>query len=971
MRRCSRAGAEMLECMQELFPILESATFKSAGAKRKAWQAYVDAVRGCLDAKRAAASEVWTATSFTSEIPIEERTPIRRLLDQIKYLAPRATFTDWETQAALERELLPLKRAIYGAASAIDASYAKHKRSLGALDFHDLLRRAASLLEDNPSVRAEYADRFRHILLDEAQDTDELQYRIIESLRTPDNVLFMVGDPKQAIYEFRGANPDVFHAAVSKLPADGRLDLAENFRSRREIVSMINGFGPPLLAEQFVTIDAKADYGDDDLPSPAVTVIYAEQQTDETGKKHEPVSEARPREAASVAEEIVRLLKEAPLVRDPDVRDGVVGAAPAEARRDPLPHADRDPVLRAGAGRAWRAVRHGVGAGVLRARRGARLHHDAARHRAAARRPGDGGGAALALRRRVGCRPLATAHAERGERTGDLAGAASVCAAVTSSGARSVRCARAYEVCRRPSRSRTRSAPSATRRRSPRTRTGRRCSPTWRRCAGRCATWGAVSPLEAYDELQRARELLTQGVAGAARRRGRRRRGADDDPPGEGTGVAGRMSPEPPVAVERPPAGFSARHGALLCKAIDAEGNEVWPLSLQSVSDEMRERAEAEERRLLYVALTRARERLILSACVKAELGAGERADVRPEAVQSARLPPGERPRGRSRTRGSTTAAPTARACGYVREPVEERTIYHGGKPLAATWTPPSSRRAASPTRRRSSRCRSSLKVTELLAYRRCPQVYRFSHELEIDENLAAPRGGAKRRVATARGGHAGRAGDDRALAARARAVRRARPAGEVARLVAEQPASAAARTDAHARRRARRRDRRGDRVGEARRARVAVRDAHRRRAGGGSDRPRDPGRRTARWTVWTTSRTTSAAPGRLEYLIDYYTPQLELYAMALARAGLGEVRGVRAGLPRRTAGAPLGVRAAGDWRWSEEIVARIAARDYATTAGPKCDLCGYRKRKVCGVGRRWTPRQGTVTPKSLPIVPS
>jgi hypothetical protein len=55
---------------------------------------------------------------------------------------------------------------------------------------------------------------------------------------------------------------------------------------------------------------------------------------------------------------------------------------------------------------------------------------------------------------------------------------------------------------------------------------------------------------------------------------------------------------------------------------------------------------------------------------------------------------------------------------------------------------------------------------------------------------------------------------------------------------------------------------------------------------------------------------------------------------------------------------------------WSEEIVARIASRDYATTAGPKCDLCGYRKRKVCDVGRNWTPGDGSVTPRSLPIVP-
>jgi ATP-dependent helicase/nuclease subunit A len=125
------------------------------------------------------------------------------------------------------------------------------------------------------------------------------------------------------------------------------------------------------------------------------------------------------------------------------------------------------------------------------------------------------------------------------------------------------------------------------------------------------------------------------------------------------------------------------------------------------------------------------------------------------------------------------------------------------------------------------------------------------------------------------------------------------------------------------------------------------------------------------RWTVVDYKSNDFSRTGRLEYLIDYYSPQLELYAMALARAGLGEVAGcalVFLGGPRvhRWAFDPT-VNAS----WSEETVARIASRDYETSAGPKCDLCGYRKRKVCDVGRSWRPDDGTVTPKSLPIVPS
>jgi ATP-dependent exoDNAse (exonuclease V) beta subunit len=323
-RMVMRAEQDMLECMRELHPMLDGATFKSKKAMYEQSREYLQAVVACLKAKQAGAvpADCWSNTRFTGQIDEGEREAIKERLALIKQLAPVATFARWDEEEALERELLPLKRAIYGAAAEMDRSYAQHKRAIGALDFHDLQLRAAALLADNPSVRDEYAERFRHILLDESQDTDALQYGIIESLRTPRNTLFMVGDPKQAIYEFRGANPDVFHAAVAKLPPEDRLQLPENFRSRSEIISMINGFGTPLLADQFVHIDARADYGGQELAEPAVSVIYAEQRSlDEGRKRYEPVSAARPREAAAVAEELVRLLRAAPLVRDPESRE--------------------------------------------------------------------------------------------------------------------------------------------------------------------------------------------------------------------------------------------------------------------------------------------------------------------------------------------------------------------------------------------------------------------------------------------------------------------------------------------------------------------------------------------------------------------------------------------------------------------------------------------------------------------------
>jgi len=478
---------------------------------------------------------------------------------------------------------------------------------------------------------------------------------------------------------------------------------------------------------------------------------------------------------------------------------------------------------------------------------------------------------------------------------------------------------------------------------------------------------GSMSPLEAYDELQRARELLTRESQAPLV-------GAGDDVVVLTTIHQAKGLEWPVVCLPNlqspandPPAGFSPRHGALLCKAIDSEGKEVWPLSLQSVFDEMRERAEAEERRLLYVALTRTRERLILSACVKENS-----APSRDRSYGPRRFNPlvflQENDQGTLTIEGEHDCGSYRTSVRYVRGAAIERTTYHGGKPLAATWTPPT-HGTPEPTAPAIVALPLSLKVTELLAYRRCPQVYRFSHILEIDENLAhraAVRAGERDRESAVTPVELGTI-----VHSLLERVRFDAPdlQAEITRLVAEQP---------EGRRPALARMLEGVLAGETG---AAIRNAKRverewpfaMRIGGvlvegvidlAIQAP------DGRWTVVDYKSNDHSRSGRLEYLIDYYTPQLELYAMALSRAGLGEV----AACALVFLAGPIVHRWAFDAStnagWSADLVARIAARDYAASAGPKCDLCGYRKRKVCDVGRAWNPADGNVTPRSLPIVP-
>ncbi len=113
----------------------------------------------------------------------------------------------------------------------------------GGLDFQALEIRTLDLLRDHPEVLAAYRKRFRHLLVDEFQDTNDLQTELALTLYEPGtNQLCIVGDPRQSIYRFRGANVDCFATALERIAATRgeTVHLAENFRSRHGIVAFVN-----------------------------------------------------------------------------------------------------------------------------------------------------------------------------------------------------------------------------------------------------------------------------------------------------------------------------------------------------------------------------------------------------------------------------------------------------------------------------------------------------------------------------------------------------------------------------------------------------------------------------------------------------------------------------------------------------------------------------------------------------------
>ena len=122
----------------------------------------------------------------------------------------------------------------------IYTTYAARCRQANALDFDDLLLYTFLLLRDNADVRKHYMDRFRNILVDEYQDTNYAQHQIIRLLTTPESSICVVGDDAQSIYAFRGANIDNILNFTQQYPSARTVKLERNYRSTQNIVNAAN-----------------------------------------------------------------------------------------------------------------------------------------------------------------------------------------------------------------------------------------------------------------------------------------------------------------------------------------------------------------------------------------------------------------------------------------------------------------------------------------------------------------------------------------------------------------------------------------------------------------------------------------------------------------------------------------------------------------------------------------------------------
>ncbi|MDI6871937.1 MAG: UvrD-helicase domain-containing protein [Bacillota bacterium] len=203
------------------------------------------------------------------------------------YRAVRASGRTWDQVEASTRRTLEEGAGesvwlLFRLLRAVDEAYAAEK-GVAALDFEDLQLKVRDLLTGQPLVRDRLRSRCRYLLVDEFQDTDALQSQIVHLLagENPSDRLFLVGDPKQSIYRFRHADVTLFEEWRARLARGqgGVVPLAENFRTQPALVAFVNAFFTRLMGAAFQPLEPARQ-----VPGscPAVEVLLAEQADGET-----------------------------------------------------------------------------------------------------------------------------------------------------------------------------------------------------------------------------------------------------------------------------------------------------------------------------------------------------------------------------------------------------------------------------------------------------------------------------------------------------------------------------------------------------------------------------------------------------------------------------------------------------------------------------------------------------------------
>lgn len=241
----------------------------------------------CVRILRIEHAAIGVDRNFTIYDSDDQLVLIRRILRQMKLTGDKSftpklvhsMISGWQTaglspQSARQEAVYPNQKQ----AAEVFARYEQEKAAAAALDFDDLLLKTADLFQNHPTVRTKWQTRFRHILIDEYQDTNAVQYRLIKYLVNSERNICVVGDDWQSIYSWRGADFTNILNFERDFPGAKVVKLEQNYRSTGNILAasqqIINqnktrtdktlfteaGKGEPVTIEGLIDENGEANY---------------------------------------------------------------------------------------------------------------------------------------------------------------------------------------------------------------------------------------------------------------------------------------------------------------------------------------------------------------------------------------------------------------------------------------------------------------------------------------------------------------------------------------------------------------------------------------------------------------------------------------------------------------------------------------------------------------------------------------
>ena len=225
--------------------------------------------------------------------PTTQELQLFSLFQRIKIVCEAAQELFGLTAEREEQAALTAYR-LWGLTVQVWQEYDTLKRRRGVLDNDDLQAEGVRLLEESPHVRAHYRGHFRHLMVDEFQDTNPLQMRLVDLLHSPEyatqaekaqgrkvpNRLFVVGDVQQSIYGFRHADSTLFRSLERRYREQGEglhVPLSVNFRSRPEILQVVEQVFRQIWRDEptpFVPLTPGSAF--EDKPAPSLEILVSQ-----------------------------------------------------------------------------------------------------------------------------------------------------------------------------------------------------------------------------------------------------------------------------------------------------------------------------------------------------------------------------------------------------------------------------------------------------------------------------------------------------------------------------------------------------------------------------------------------------------------------------------------------------------------------------------------------------------------------